>query len=135
MSTFGERLKALRQNLGLTQKQFAELIGSTERGVRRYEIGDGVPAYDIILSILNNVDVPVSELIGSVKLDSSVIDEIAYKDNSLYVKFKDNGWYKYPRVPEDLFKKLLKSKSHGAFLNSEIKKLYRGFRCPAPTID
>lgn len=64
MFNFGERLRQIREQQGLTQKQFAEKIGSTERGIRRYESGDREPAFRVIISILDNVDVSADYLLG-----------------------------------------------------------------------
>lgn len=64
MFNFGERLRQIREGQGLTQKEFAEKIGSTERGIRRYESGDREPAFRVILSILDNIDVDANYLLG-----------------------------------------------------------------------
>ena len=64
MFNFGRRLRQIREEQGLTQKQFAERIGSTERGVRRYEAGEREPAFRVIISILDNVNVDANYLLG-----------------------------------------------------------------------
>lgn len=64
MFNFGARLRRIREERGLTQKQFAEKIGSTERGIRKYEAGDREPAFRVILSILDNIDVSADYLLG-----------------------------------------------------------------------
>ena len=64
MFNFGDRLRQVRKDNNLTQKQFAEKIGSTERGIRRYEAGDIKPGLDVILSILDNVNVDANYLLG-----------------------------------------------------------------------
>jgi len=64
MFDFGQRLRDVRTGTGLTQKQFAEKIGSDERGVRRYESGERKPGLDVILSILDNIDVDANYLLG-----------------------------------------------------------------------
>ena len=64
MFNFGERLRQVRQERHFTQKQFAEKIGSTERGIRRYEAGDIKPGLDVIISILDNIDVSADYLLG-----------------------------------------------------------------------
>lgn len=64
MFDFGKRLRAIRKERGLTQKQLAEKIGSTERGVRRYEAGDIKPGLEVILSILDNINVSANYLLG-----------------------------------------------------------------------
>ncbi len=64
MFNFGERLRQIRRERGLTQKQFAEKIGSTERGIQHYERGDREPAFRVILAILDNIDVDANYLFG-----------------------------------------------------------------------
>lgn len=64
MFNFGQRLKDVRREHGLTQKQLAEKIGATERGVRGYELGTMKPGLDVILSILDNVNVSADYLLG-----------------------------------------------------------------------
>ena len=64
MFNFGKRLRQIREQRGFTQKQFAEKIGSTERGIQRYESGDREPAFRVILSILDNIDVSADYLLG-----------------------------------------------------------------------
>ena len=64
MFDFGQRLRDVRKENGLTQKQLAEKIGSTERGIRSYELGTVKPGLDVILSILDNIDVDANYLLG-----------------------------------------------------------------------
>ena len=39
MKDVGKRLKGLREGIGLSQAQFAEIIGSTQSSINRYENG------------------------------------------------------------------------------------------------
>ena len=64
MFDFGKRLREVRREKGLTQKQLAERIGSTERGIRHYELGTMKPGLDVILAILDNIDVSADYLLG-----------------------------------------------------------------------
>ncbi len=43
---------------------FAKKIGSTERGIRKYESGDREPAFRVIFSILDNIDIDANYLLG-----------------------------------------------------------------------
>lgn len=43
MSTIGERLKTLREEIGLSQKKMAELLNVTPPGINHYEHGKAVP--------------------------------------------------------------------------------------------
>lgn len=64
MFNFGQRLRSLRKERHLTQKQLAEQIGVTERNLRHYEAGSMKPGLDVILAILNNIDVDANYLLG-----------------------------------------------------------------------
>ena len=64
MFDFGQRLKQVRRENGLTQKQVAERIGATERGIRRYEAGDIKPGFDAINSLADTFNVSADYLLG-----------------------------------------------------------------------
>lgn len=52
-----ERLKQLRKALDLTQKQFAERIGSVQNTITGYETGRRVPSNQVITLICREFDV------------------------------------------------------------------------------
>ncbi len=63
-SEFGERLMALRKARGLTQIQLAEMIGSTQRAVSRYEtVADRAPA-PVLAKLAKALHVTTDELLG-----------------------------------------------------------------------
>lgn len=64
MFDFAERLKLLRKENGVTQKQLADSIGVTERAVRSYESGKMKPAFDAINSLADTFDVSADYLLG-----------------------------------------------------------------------
>ena len=43
MSTFGEKLKAIRQEKGMTQEEFASLLGTSKQVISRYEKNQRTP--------------------------------------------------------------------------------------------
>lgn len=55
-----------------------------------------------------------------VKVNSSNVQEVGYKDNTLYIKYK-SGVYKYENVDKSLYENLLASESKGKFMNENIK--------------
>jgi len=61
---YNSRLKELRKNSNLTQKQLGELIGSSERGIQNYELSQRKPTYDILISIADYFDVSIDYLVG-----------------------------------------------------------------------
>jgi transcriptional regulator with XRE-family HTH domain len=53
MEKIHDIIKEKRQTLGLTQKDFAALIGSTRGSIAKYETEGAVPPGNILLKILN----------------------------------------------------------------------------------
>ncbi len=64
MFDFGEHLKEIRISKNLTQKQLADLINSTERGIQRYESGERKPNFDAIIALCNALQVSADYLLG-----------------------------------------------------------------------
>jgi len=63
MATFGERIKELRQEKGLTQRQMADSFGITERNYQRYEATDS-PSNDTLLKLADFFEVSTDYLLG-----------------------------------------------------------------------
>lgn len=61
---FNERLKQLRMQKQVTQKQMAEILGLTERNYQRYEADGPMPRYPMLLSIADYFDVSLDYLFG-----------------------------------------------------------------------
>lgn len=64
MFNFGQHLKHLRQTRNLTQKQLAEAIGSSERGIQNYELNVRKPTYEILIALADYFDVSLDFLVG-----------------------------------------------------------------------
>lgn len=76
MFDFGKRLKQIRKEHNLTQKQLADLIGGTERSIQNYEAGDRKPTFDVILAILDKVNVDANYLLGRVDSPTVLNNEV-----------------------------------------------------------
>lgn len=61
---FQERLRLLRTEKGVSQKQVAEKLGITEVGYQNYEVGRRKPNFDIIPSIADFFNVSLDYLVG-----------------------------------------------------------------------
>lgn len=59
---FHERLKELRQEKGVTQKQVAQAIGITERNYQRFEYGTNKPSYDALLALADFFKISLDDL-------------------------------------------------------------------------
>lgn len=60
-----------------------------------------------------------------VRVVSSNLESIGYKDNCLLVEFKNGGEYLYLDVPSDEYIRLLESQSLGKYFMSNIRNKYR----------
>ena len=91
---FGERLRALRKNAGLTQQQLAEKSGFTASVIARYEAGGSLPRPQALEKLAAALGVPVSDLDGSnFGLDLNVLlskqIEARLMKCNIQVEFKD----------------------------------------------
>lgn len=64
MNDFGSRLKEIRKNQGVTQKQVAVAIGASERGIQNYELNERKPAFDALIALADYFDVSLDYLVG-----------------------------------------------------------------------
>ena len=64
MSSFPERLKCLRTDKNVTQKQLAEIFNVTERGYQNYEIGKSTPNFHVLLALADYFNVSLDYLVG-----------------------------------------------------------------------
>jgi transcriptional regulator with XRE-family HTH domain len=61
---FSERLKHLRTERKITQKEIARLFKVTERGYQNYEIGKSYPNYRSLVALADYFDVSLDYLCG-----------------------------------------------------------------------
>lgn len=64
MVNFGEKLKRLRIENNLTQKQLAERIGLATSAISSYESGNRYPTYDVMAKFARIFHVSTDYLIG-----------------------------------------------------------------------
>lgn len=57
MKQMGERLRTLRESIGLSQTKFAEVIGSTQSSINRYENGQATPTVELLRKYADYFDV------------------------------------------------------------------------------
>jgi transcriptional regulator with XRE-family HTH domain len=63
-SPFGKRLVTARQARGLTQTQLAEMIGSTQRALSRYETIADYPPTAVVIELAKALKISADELLG-----------------------------------------------------------------------
>jgi transcriptional regulator with XRE-family HTH domain len=64
----GERIRELRKIKGLTQEQFAELIGVEQKHVSRLELGKSFPPLERLEKISQELNVPLKDLFDFIHL-------------------------------------------------------------------
>ena len=57
MKQLGMRLRALREGIGLSQSKFADVIGSTQSSINRYENGQATPTVNLLRKYADYFDV------------------------------------------------------------------------------
>ena len=80
MGTLGNRLKSLRQEKGLTQKEVAKLIGTTDVSIGRYEMDARVPKADILNSLAKLYDVEIDFLLTGKEETETTLNDRDKKD-------------------------------------------------------
>ena len=64
MIEFGKKIKELRKEKNITQKQLAEILQVTKSTIGNYEINRIRPSHEILLAIAEYFDVSLDELYG-----------------------------------------------------------------------
>lgn len=85
--TIGERIRQLRKNRNLTQKELGSLSGIAEPNIRKYEAGKQNPKLDTIEKISAALDVSPADLLGFEYWDMKYPNLAA--EVSQYEKFTD----------------------------------------------
>lgn len=102
--TTGERIRAARKNVGLTQKALGDKCQMPDSQIRQYELGMVNPKVETLKRIADALDIPVSELIDPtvLQLSKDVIDLFSGSDtlnldvkgtkiNELFFELNDKG--------------------------------------------
>jgi len=62
---FGENLKTLRKNKGITQEELAVRLNVVRQTISKWEKGQSVPDSEMLVRLAEIFEVPVSQLLGS----------------------------------------------------------------------
>jgi transcriptional regulator with XRE-family HTH domain len=84
MSSFGDRLKILRENKGFSKGQLAELIGIHYSQIGRYERNEASPSSDVLKKLANQLEI-TSDFLMNGTMEEIANDNI--KDKSLINQF------------------------------------------------
>lgn len=85
--TFGERLKKLRTDKGITQEKLGNIIGVSDRVIGYYEADNRFPKDDILLNkIADYFDVSLDYLLGRTENEKLVQDiDKKMQDNNIVI--------------------------------------------------
>ncbi len=80
MVNFGDKLKALRIERKLTQKQLADQVGVTISTISSYESGSRYPSYDILISLSRIFHVSTDYLLGLEKAKTVDVNGLSVRE-------------------------------------------------------
>jgi transcriptional regulator with XRE-family HTH domain len=63
LKILGKRIKALREERGLTLKELAYSIGKDPQSIHRLEMGDVNPSYLYLMDVCIGLEISISELL------------------------------------------------------------------------
>lgn len=77
-TSFGERLRNIRKDMGLTQDEFAKMLGTSKQILSRYELEQRSPKIDQVRKYAEKLKVSVDYLLGDNEAEA-VYDELCGK--------------------------------------------------------
>lgn len=93
-NNFSENLKSKRKQLGLTQKELAEIVGITPKTIQNYEKKKTIPTPALMEEISIALNVSFEEMIDNSELNNKVISA------EILEKIENNSKYEF--ILEDL---------------------------------
>ena len=72
----GSLLKTLRKEKGITQEQFAEHLGVSNRTISRWETGNNMPDISLLVEIADYFDVSILEIINGERKSETMNEEV-----------------------------------------------------------
>ena len=86
MVDFGDRLRKLRKERKLTQKELAGLIGVKNSVISFYEVGDRTPSLEVLIKLSKALHISTDILLGLDKSETVDISGLSEKDKQ-YVQY------------------------------------------------
>ncbi len=80
MVDFGERLRQLRKERNLTQRQLADLIGVKNSVISFYEVGERTPSLEAVVKLASVLHVSADTLLGIEKSETVNVSGLSDKD-------------------------------------------------------
>lgn len=88
--TFGQKLKKLREEKGLSQEGLAKELNVSRQAVYKWEADKGYPDIENLINISDLFEVTIDELIRN---DKKLQDKITIDEEKTFDKFSDPGFY------------------------------------------
>lgn len=98
----GTFLKELRKEKQLTQEQFAEILGVTNRSVSRWENGVNMPDFDLVIEIAKYYDISIEEFLDGER-KNAMIDKETEKMLLKVADYENNEKQRYSKRVCGLF--------------------------------
>ena len=118
----GTKIKEIRKQKGLTQKQLGDLCGIADSNIRKYENGKQNPKIETLQKIADALETPITEFTDMPLIDNMTLGQ--------YVQTKDFKMYMHRKseidnfVQSEQFKKLFPHKNmHDAILTI-LREIY-----------
>lgn len=84
-TSFGERLRQIRKEIGETQDEFAARIGTSKQVLSRYEGGQRIPKISLVESYAKALNVSVDYLMGESQQEAA-FDSVCTQSNKPFYK-------------------------------------------------
>lgn len=92
MQTYtGDKIRKLRKEKGLTQKQLGELCGIADSNIRKYESGKQNPKLETLQKIAKALDVPITALRADILPDIRSVSAIVQSSAEVMKNMAENS--------------------------------------------
>ncbi len=89
MVEFGKRLRQLRKERNLTQRQLADLIGVRNSVISFYEVGERTPSLDAVVKLASVLHASADTLLGLEKYETINVSGLSETDKQLVQSLAD----------------------------------------------
>ncbi len=105
---FGERLKYLRENKNLLQKELGDALNVTSQTVSGWEINRTKPDYDMLVTIANFFEVTIDYLLGNEMKATKIENELKEKEALKQLLIKNGYMKENENLSDEELNKLMK---------------------------
>ncbi|SCJ52740.1 HTH-type transcriptional regulator sinR [uncultured Eubacterium sp.] len=97
METIGERVKRLRKNKGLQQKDLAELMNINRLTITKIENGNHQGSFELIKKLSETLEVSADYLLTGERYEKEHNDGLSEEGQKLLKEYKEYLNQKYPK--------------------------------------